>query len=48
MICYLEKEAVSAVLNINSGKTKFLSLTGSVNRIVKVAGVQIEAVDRFP
>ena len=34
-------------LNINCRKTNLLSLTGSVNRNVKVAGVQIEAVDRF-
>ena len=47
MICSLEKEAASAGLKINGGKTKLLSLTGSVNRIVKVAGVQIEAVNHF-
>ena len=40
-ICSLEKEAASG------GKTKLLSLSGSVNRIVKVAAVQIEAIDRF-
>ena len=42
-----EKEAASAGLKINGGKWKQLSLTGSVIRIVKVAGVQIETVDRF-
>ena len=47
MICSLEEEAASAGLKINVGKTKVLSLTGSVNRIAKVAAVQIEAVDRF-
>ena len=47
MICSLEKEAVSAGLKINGDKTKLLSLTGSVSRIVKVAGIQIEAADRF-
>ena len=47
MMCSLEKEAVYAGLQINGGKTNLLSLTGSVNRIVKVDGVQIETVDRF-
>ena len=47
MICSLEKEATSAGLKINDGKTKLLSFTGSVYRVVKVDGVQIEAVDRF-
>ena len=44
MIGSREKKAASAGLKINGGKTKLLSLTGSVNRNVKVAG---EAVDRF-
>ena len=44
MICSMEKEAASKALKINDGKTKLLSLTGSVNRTVKVAGVQIDAV----
>ena len=47
MICSLEKEAASAGLKINGGKAKLSSLTGSVNRIVKVAGVLIEAVEHF-
>ena len=47
LICSQEKEAASAGLKMNGGKTKLLSLSGSVNRIVKVASVQIEAVDRF-
>ena len=46
MICSLEKEATFAGLKINGGKTKLVSLTGSVNRIVKVDGVQIESVVR--
>ena len=37
----------SAGIKINGGKSNLLSLPGSVNRIVKVAGVQIKAVDRF-
>ena len=45
MICSLEKETASTGLKINGGKTKLLS--GSENRIVKVAGIQIEAVDCF-
>ena len=47
MICSLAKETAFAGLKINGGKTKLLSLTGSIDRIVKVVGVQIEAVDRF-
>ena len=44
MICTLEKRATSAGLKINGGKMKLLS---SVNIIVEVDCVQIEAVDRF-
>ena len=47
MICCLEKETASAGLKIIGGKTILLSPTGSVNRILKVDGVQIEAIDRF-
>ena len=47
MICSLEKEATFAGLKINGGKTKLLSLTGSISRNVKVAGVRIEEVDRW-
>ena len=38
MIRSLEKEATSAGLNINCGKTKMLSLTGGANITIEVAG----------
>ena len=47
MIPSLEKEAASAGLKINCGKTKMSSLTGGANRTIEVAGDQIKAVDRF-
>ena len=42
MIRSLEKEAASASLKMNCGKTKMLSLTGGANRTIKLRVIKLK------